>query len=144
MSAFFSARRKSLGRGELDLVRFCFRQAGRRRVRSVIDLPTIAAPVDRNYGIKENELLSGSIDKGPWQPAVTFSRQGGNEEMKIALAGEKALTAALVMLMFRDTSGRASRWRLPHGKTGWRIFLSERVGSPSPWGSRSRSLVVSD
>ena len=33
---------------------------------------------------------------------VTFSRQGENEEVQIALTGEKALTAALVMLMLRD------------------------------------------
>jgi hypothetical protein len=33
---------------------------------------------------------------------VTFSRQGENEEVQIALTGEKALTAALVMLMLWD------------------------------------------
>ena len=33
---------------------------------------------------------------------VTFSREGENEEVQIALTGEKALTAALVMLMLRD------------------------------------------
>jgi hypothetical protein len=33
---------------------------------------------------------------------VTFSRQGENEEVQIALTGEKALTAALVMLILRD------------------------------------------
>ena len=38
----------------------------------------------------------------PGSLLVTFSRQGENEEVQIALTGEKALTAALVMLMLRD------------------------------------------
>jgi hypothetical protein len=37
----------------------------------------------------------------PGSLLVTFSRQGENEEVQIALTGEKALTAALVMLMLR-------------------------------------------
>ena len=38
----------------------------------------------------------------PGSLLVTFSRQGENEEVQIALTGEKALTAALVMLILRD------------------------------------------
>jgi hypothetical protein len=38
----------------------------------------------------------------PGSLLVTFSRQGENEEVQIALTGEKALTAALVMLMLQD------------------------------------------
>jgi hypothetical protein len=38
----------------------------------------------------------------PGSLVVTFSREGKNEEVQIALTGENALTAALVMLILRD------------------------------------------
>jgi hypothetical protein len=68
----------------------------------VIDLPAIAAPVDRNHRAKDNERsLSGSIDKVRRQPAGPLPRQRENEQAQVALTGEQALTAALVMLMLR-------------------------------------------
>src|SRR5215469_11117353 len=68
----------------------------------------------------------------PGSLLVTFSRQGENEEVQIALTGENALTAALVMLILRDElrAEIASRY----GRTGWRIFSDGGVGSPSATG----------
>ena len=38
----------------------------------------------------------------PGSLLATFSREGENEEIQIALTGEKALTAALIMLILPD------------------------------------------
>ncbi len=106
--------------------------------RSVIDLPAIAAPVDRNHGAKDNERsLSGSIDKGPLaacrsrSPAKAKTRKSDRPDWRKSSHGRAG---------HADAPGRASGWRLPHG-TAERAGKSSRAGAwvaHSPWGSRSR------
>src|SRR5229473_5746134 len=94
--------------------------------RSVIDLPAIAAPVDRNHGAKDNERsLSGSIDKGPLaacrsrSPAKAKTRKSDRPDWRKSSHGRAG---------HADAPGRASRWRLPHG-TAERAGKSSRAGA---------------